>query len=154
MSKKASKPRNRIGRNERCPCDSGQKFKNCHGRSSASVLRPELKHFLDTGETPVRWVISSSTGTAFFVDGDGRVLVFPTRAMAAQVQQAPLFADQDPHEINVAGVGPTKWAHLQEILPFVEVESVEQAMAFVEARIAAQQAASAVSNTTNTTPPT
>jgi len=22
-----------VGRNEPCPCDSGKKFKNCHGRS-------------------------------------------------------------------------------------------------------------------------
>jgi len=140
MSKKKRKIRNRIGRNERCPCGSGGKFKYCHGRSEQSVLRPEITHFIDTGEEAIRWVISSNTGTAFFVDKLGRVLVFPTRAMAAQIQQHELFAGQAPQEINVAGVGPTKWAHLQEILPFVEVANAEEAITFVQERIAMQQA--------------
>ena len=87
---------------------------------------------------PIRWVISSSTGTAFFVDEAGRVLVFPTKAMAAEIKQHELFAGHDPQEINVAGVGPSKWAHLQEILPFVEVASAEEAIAHVQARIELQ----------------
>ncbi|MCH2098068.1 MAG: SEC-C domain-containing protein, partial [Pseudomonadales bacterium] len=31
-STRAVEPRNKIGRNERCPCGSGQKYKRCHGR--------------------------------------------------------------------------------------------------------------------------
>ena len=139
MSKKKVKVRNRIGRNEKCPCESGNKFKYCHGRTEQSIIRPEIKQFIDTGEEPVRWVISSSTGTAFFVDKAGRVLVFPTKAMATEIQRHELFSEQDPNEINVAGVGPSKWAHLQEILPFVEVASVESAVVFIQERIEAQQ---------------
>lgn len=139
MSKKKVKVRNRIGRNEKCPCESGNKFKYCHGRNEQSIIRPEIKQFIDTGEEPVRWVISSSTGTAFFVDKAGRVLVFPTKAMATEIQRHELFSEQDPNEINVAGVGPSKWAHLQEILPFVEVASVDSAVVFIQERIEAQQ---------------
>ena len=139
MSKKKVKVRNRIGRNEQCPCESGNKFKYCHGRNEQSIIRPEVKQFIDTGEEPVRWVISSSTGTAFFVDKAGRVLVFPTKAMATEIQRHELFSEQDPNEIHVAGVGPSKWAHLQEILPFVEVASAEAAVVFIQERIEAQQ---------------
>jgi len=139
VSKKKVKVRNRIGRNEQCPCESGNKFKYCHGRNEQSIIRPEIKQFIDTGEEPVRWVISSSTGTAFFVDKAGRVLVFPTKAMATEIQRHELFSEQDPNEINVAGVGPSKWAHLQEILPFVEVASAEAAVVFIQERIEAQQ---------------
>ena len=139
MSTKKVKVRNRVGRNEKCPCESGNKFKYCHGRTEQSIIRPEIQQFIDTGEEPVRWVISSSTGTAFFVDKAGRVLVFPTKAMATEIQRHELFSEQDPHEINVAGVGPSKWAHLQEILPFVEVASVESAVVFIQERIEAQQ---------------
>jgi hypothetical protein len=51
-----------------------------------------------------------------------------------------MFADREPGEINVAGVGPTKWAHLQETLPFLEVVSVEQALALIDERINSQKA--------------
>lgn len=139
MSKKKVKVRNCIGRNEPCPCKSGNKFKYCHGRSEQSIIRPEIKQYIDTGEEPVRWVISSSTGTAFFVDKAGRVLVFPTKAMATAIQRHELFSEQDSNEINVAGVGPSKWAHLQEILPFLEVASAEQALVLIQERIEAQQ---------------
>ena len=28
----AIEPRKKVGRNERCPCGSGKKYKHCHGR--------------------------------------------------------------------------------------------------------------------------
>jgi hypothetical protein len=139
-----SKQRTRIGRNEKCPCGSSLKFKQCHGSVAAGLAlddaapKAAVPQFIDTGEMPIRWVISSSTGTAFFVDGAGRILVFPTKAMATEIQRHELFADQDPQELNVAGVGPSKWAHLQEILPFVEVASAEEAIAHIQARIELQ----------------
>lgn len=130
----------RIGRNERCPCGSGSKFKYCHGRRSAAPQQPYIQQYIDTGEDPIRWVISSVTGTAFFVDAAGRILVFPTREMAQEITKLELFADHEDGEINVSGVGPTKWAHLQATLPFVEVESAAQAAAFIAERLAAQAA--------------
>jgi hypothetical protein len=49
-------------------------------------------------------------------------------------------ASQEPGEINVAGVGETKFAHLCETLPYVEVESAEQAVELVRGRITARRA--------------
>src|SRR5579872_2628903 len=40
------KRRNKIGRNEKCPCNSGIKYKHCHGKSKEGLLLPEevVKH--------------------------------------------------------------------------------------------------------------
>lgn len=130
----------RIGRNEACPCGSGSKFKVCHGRDlDAQPMAPEPQ-YIDSGEEPIRWVIVSDTGTAFFADVANRIIVFPTREMATEISKLEMFADREPGEINVAGVGPTKWVHLQETLPFLEVASVAQAMALIDERINSQKA--------------
>lgn len=130
----------RIGRNAECPCGSGVKFKRCHGRSPTSQIVPMIKQFIDSGEEPVRWVISNSTGTSFFVDKQGRILTFADKAIAVEIARMPIFAAQDENEINIAGIGPTKWQRLQETLPFIEVGSFEMAAALIEERIADQQA--------------
>lgn len=138
---KSQKVRTRIGRNEPCPCNSGSKFKVCHGKPESSQLRPELRQYVDQGETPIRWVVANSSGTGFFADKENRIMVFPTRSLALEVARLELFAIQDVNEINVAGVGPTKWAHLQATLPFLEVDSKEMAIALIDARIEAQHTA-------------
>lgn len=130
----------RIGRNEACPCGSGSKFKVCHGRAADSQLRPYLKQYIDTGESAIRWVIANSKATAFFADVGNRIIVFPTREMAVEISRLDVFADQEPNELNIAGIGPTKWTHLQETLPFVEVVSVDQAKALIHERLEAQRA--------------
>ena len=132
--------RTRIGRNERCPCGSGSKFKRCHGEQVSAPEQPPVQPYIDSGEEPIRWVIVSGTGTAFFADVANKIIVFPTREMATEISKLEMFADRDPGEINVAGVGPTKWGHLQETLPFLEVESVAQAIALIDERINSQKA--------------
>lgn len=127
--------RNRIGRNEACPCGSGDKFKRCHGRGANSKIVPVIKHMIDTGEEPIRWVITNQSATSFFVDKQGRVLVFPTKQMAVEIANLDLFASQGPNEIHVAGVGPTKWQKLQETLPFIEAPNFETAAALIEERV-------------------
>jgi hypothetical protein len=102
-------------------------------------MAPEPQ-YIDSGEEPIRWVIVSDTGTAFFADVANRIIVFPNREMATEISKLEMFADREPGEINVAGVGPTKWVHLQETLPFLEVESVAQAMALIDERINSQKA--------------
>lgn len=126
----------RIGRNEQCPCGSGSKFKRCHG---GLVDAPQPMPYIDSGEEPVRWVIISETGTAFFADVGNRIIVFPSREIAHEITQLEMFAERDPGEINIAGIGPTKWAHLQESFPFVEVQSAAQAQELIAERLQARQ---------------
>lgn len=134
-----SKTRTRVGRNESCPCGSNAKFKYCHGLSEHSQLVPTIKNYIDSGESPIKWVISNDTGTAFFADKQSRIMVFSDKALAVQIAQLEIFAAQSQNEINVAGVGPTKWQHLQETLPFLEVPSAEMAVALIQERIEAKQ---------------
>jgi hypothetical protein len=91
--------------------------------------------FIDTGETPVRWLISDSTGTQFFADKDNRALVFDSRAAATAVASLEIFGTPEPGEINVAGVGETKWKLLQEKIPFVEIPDIETAARLIAERI-------------------
>jgi hypothetical protein len=135
-----SKNRNRFGRNEACPCGSGSKFKRCHGSPNGVTAVPEVHHYIDEGEAPVRWVISDSNGTAFFADKDGRVMVFADKTVAVQIARLDMFSSQEPNEINVAGVGPAKWQHLQETLPYLEVPTSEMAVTLIQERIAAKSA--------------
>lgn len=130
----------RIGRNAACPCGSGGKFKRCHGRSPNSQLIPMLKQLVDSGEEPVRWVLANSTGTSFFVDKQGRIMTFADRQVAIEVARMTMFESQEEYEINIAGIGPTKWQHLQEQFPFIEVAGFEMAEALIKERIADQQA--------------
>lgn len=127
-----------LRRNDRCVCGSGIKYKNCHGRPENSVRK--AVGYIDTGETPIRWVISDRVGTSFFSTKSNEILVFQSRADAHAIAAMEEFGDQEPGEINVAGVGPTKWAHLQEKLQFIEVESVDHAKQLVHERIEAARA--------------
>jgi len=96
--------------------------------------------YIDTGEAGVRWVICDDTGVKFFADIDNRILVFKTRADATTVALLDDFAGQEAGEINVASVGPTKWAHLQETLPFVEIDDVQAGIELLRARIEVERA--------------
>lgn len=142
-----------VRRNDRCPCGSNQKFKSCCSPDAPwRSLRPHstreagLAHstarvpYIDDGEVAVRWVIVDDTGTRFFVDKDGRVLVFSNREAATVAAHLDEFADQSPGEINVGGVGPTKWQALQEKLPFVEVVDADTAAALIRERIEVRRA--------------
>lgn len=133
-----------IKRNDRCPCGSGKKFKTCHSPDApqhrVSYAAPaKAMNYIDTGELAVRYVICDNTGVKFFSDVDNKIIVFPSRESATAVALLAEFSDQAAGEINVAGVGPTKWEHLQAKLPFIEVESVEHAIDLVRARIAKMQ---------------
>lgn len=140
-----------IRRNDRCPCGSNKKFKTCCSPASPQRLssaplpaKPAQQPYIDSGESAVRWVIVDATGTRLFVDKDGHVLVFSDRVTATQIANLEEFSDQAPGDINVAGVGPTKWQALQEKLPFVEPPDVESAAALVRERIDARRARLAV----------
>jgi hypothetical protein len=128
------------GRNQPCFCGSGTKYKKCCGRAviARPVLRP-VPEFIDQGETAVRWVIVDNSGTRLFADVAGRALVFQCRDDAYAVTQLEDFNDQSPGEINVAAVGPHKWAVLQAKVPFVEVPNVATAATLVRERIAQQR---------------
>lgn len=124
-------------RNDRCTCGSGKKYKYCCLPSAEQQpVMSRSVHYIDSGESAVRWVISDQTGTKFFSDKDGRVLVFADKAAATGVALLDDFADQEPGEINVAAVGPTKWLILQEKLPFIEIDNVDVGAALVRERIA------------------
>ena len=129
-------------RNDRCVCGSGKKYKYCcHPQA---LTQPEVAkkktHYIDTGESAVRYVICDGKGTSFFVDKAGRIIVFQTRADAIAIATLDEFNAVEPGEINVAGVGPTKWEHLQKTLPYVEVTGAEEAITLVRERMAAMQA--------------
>jgi len=129
---------NRLGRNEPCPCGSGQKFKRCCS-SSAAQSRVQLRlpgvSYIDTGEHAVRWVICDDKGTSFFSDKDNRIIIFTDKMMAVSVAGATEFSDQSDGEVNVAGIGEIKFAYLRDTLPYVEVADVESALALVRERI-------------------
>lgn len=133
MSKK--KVRKHIGRNESCPCGSRIKFKRCHGRDPNDHRVVAVKQYVDSDEAPVRWVITNDTATAFFSDIKNRILVFADRQIAVDVIRLDIFAGAGPNEINLAGVGQTKWQHLQDTLPFIEVNSFDMAQALLQERI-------------------
>jgi hypothetical protein len=127
----------RVPRNSRCTCGSGKKYKYCCKTDAEEqpqvVQRPAT--YIDAGEPAVRYVIVDGKGTGFFVDKTGRILVFASRADAIAVVTMDEFVGAEAGEINVAGVGETKWAHLQATLPFVEVDA-ETGTALVRERIA------------------
>jgi hypothetical protein len=68
-------------------------------------------------------------------------MVFPDKSTAVTIARLDMFSPQAENEINVAGVGPTKWQHLQETLPYIEIVSTENAMALIQERISSQTAA-------------
>jgi hypothetical protein len=141
-------------RNDRCPCGSQKKFKKCCGTSLAFV-RPTpraIPQFIDTGEMPIRWVITDDTGKKLFSDKDNRALVFSSKDEAFATATLDLFAEQAPGDINVAGVGETKFKILQEKIPFVEV-TAEMAEALISERIAAGLAQMEAEESEEDTPP-
>ena len=127
-------------RNDRCPCQSGKKFKRCCG-APVEIARPLLNTnghspaYIDYGEEAIRWLIVDSSGTKIFSDIENHAIVFQKREDAFAVTQLEDFADQDPGEINVAGVGPTKWQMLQNKISFVEVLDADTAIKLVRERI-------------------
>ena len=133
---------NIVRRNDRCVCGSGKKFKHCCSPDAPSRPKQYVKpvQYIDTGEEAIRWVICDDTGVKFFSDKDNRILVFKSRADATSIALLDDFAGQEAGEINVAGVGPSKWAHLQEILPFVEVDYVSTGIELLRERMALQRA--------------
>jgi hypothetical protein len=131
-----SKNRTRIGRNQLCPCGSLRKHKYCHGRPHNRIT--EIKNYTDTGEAPVKWVISNNSGTAFFADKDGRIIIFSSKQLSLDIARLDLFKPHVENEINIAGVGPTKWQHLQDTLPYIEVDTRDNAILLIQDRIAAR----------------
>lgn len=142
MAKKASSEiekdesllRRRPRRNDRCACDSGKKFKYCHG-AAPNNINWRKPAYIDGGESAVRWVIVNRHGTSFFSTKDNQIMVFKSRADANAVAMLDEFADQEPGDINVGGVGPTKWQHLQDTLDYIEVENVDHGVALIQERI-------------------
>lgn len=148
-----------CGRNQSCPCGSTHKYKHCclprfwkaeerreSGQLSTGIEssfapprpRRAAARLTDTGEMPVRWVIADAGGTRLFADIQNRALVFSDRSTAHEIAGLHEFNDAEPGSINVAGVGPTKWALLQEKIAFVEVDKAE-ATRLVRERIQVQQ---------------
>lgn len=105
--------------------------------------RPSLQNvppeYIDYGEEPVRWVIVDDSGTKLFADVDNRAIVFSNKDDAYAIAHLDDFADQAPGEVNVAGVGETKWEALQQKIPFVEVHDAETATQLVQVRLAYQK---------------
>jgi hypothetical protein len=125
-------------RNDRCPCGSGQKFKKCCAHAAphhSNGHHSRAVGYIDDGEDAVRWVITDARGTSFFSDKDNRILVFTDKADAFAVASLSDFSSQEAGEINVASVGATKFKHLCEILPYVEVSNAETAVGLVRERI-------------------
>jgi hypothetical protein len=131
-----------VRRNDKCPCDSGKKYKHCHSPEASKHPNSHMKpvKYIDNGEEAVKYVIGDSTGVKFFSDKDNNILVFASREDATAIALLEDFAEQSPGEINVAGVGQTKWEHLQTKLPYVEVKSVEHAASLIRERIEIQAA--------------
>lgn len=135
---------NRVGRNQHCPCNSGKKYKKCcinkRNRSVWNSMPESQPRAIDYGEDPIKWVICDQTGKKFFVDKQGRILVFSLKDTAHAAATLEVFSEQGPNEINVAGVGATKWKKIQDELPHVEVENIEMATALINERIDYQKA--------------
>jgi len=132
-----------MKRNDKCPCGSDKKFKRCCSpdapqHNSAPNYAPG---YIDSGEAAVRWIICNRTGTALFADKSNRALVFKNKADAYAIAMLAEFSTQEPGDINVGAVGPTKWAHLQDQLPFVEIDDQETAEQLLRERIAEALAA-------------
>jgi hypothetical protein len=130
-------------RNDRCPCGSGKKFKKCCTPSAphqSNGHHSRAVGYIDDGEDAVRWVITNARGTSFFSDKDNKILVFTDKAVAFAIAHMSEFSSQEPGEINVAAVGESKFKHLCEILPYVEVSDVETGVELVLQRIEARQA--------------
>lgn len=120
-------------RNALCVCGSGIKFKKCCGQP------PSSNRYHDYGEDAIRWVVVDDTGIKLFADVEGRALVFTDREAAYAIARLDEFSEQQPGEINVAGIGPTKWQTLQEKIAFREVSTADEGAALVRAVLQAAQ---------------
>jgi hypothetical protein len=132
-----------LRRNDPCACGSGKKFKKCCSHTAPrqnNGPHSRAVGYIDDGEGAARWVITNARGTSFFSDKDNKILVFTDKAVAFAVAHMSEFSSQEPGEINVAAVGESKFKHLCEILPYVEVSDVETGVALVLERIAVRQA--------------
>jgi len=127
----------RWPRNARCHCGSGKKYKYCcHAQSSEQpILSSKRTNYIDTGESAVRYVISDARGTSFFSSKEGKILVFASKADAFAIATSDVFRDAEPGEINVAGVGQSKWEHIQKELPFIEPTDVVHAETLLKERM-------------------
>lgn len=110
----------RHKRNDRCFCGSGRKYKYCH--ALRPLVQPDslVPRRIDSGEEPIRFVITDSIGTSFFSTLDGKVMVFSDSATARRVANMTEFDEQAPGEINVVGIGETKWQIFTAKLPYIE----------------------------------
>lgn len=133
---------NKFRRNDPCPCGSSRKFKKCCGGVYDARAGEGYRgvSYIDTGETAVRWVICDERGTSFFSDKDNRMLVFTDKPTAIAVANMTEFSEQHTGEINVAGIGATKFTYLCETMPYVEVTDIETAVNLVRERIDAKLA--------------
>ena len=127
----------RFPRNNRCYCGSGKKHKYCCQLRAAEqpTFVAQKTTYIDSGEAPARYVITDSRGTSFFSDKTGAILVFSSKADAFAIATDSVFAAAEPGEINVAGVGASKWAAIQKDLPFVEPVDVAHARKLVYDRM-------------------
>lgn len=125
MLRREARPR----RNERCFCGSGKKYKYCHARNAVAQPHKRDTAYLDYDEVPIRFVIANSEGTGFFSTKDGKIMVFMSAHSAEAIARLPEFDDQVPGEINIVGIGHTKWQFFQERLPTVEFSDDAQAVA-------------------------
>jgi hypothetical protein len=132
---------NKLGRNEPCVCGSNVKFKKCCGGNGSAqrhyATQPQVT-YIDSGEAAVRWVICDQKGTSFFSTKDNQILVFTDKATAFAIAGLADFSGQEYGEINVAGVGETKFKHLCETLPHIEVADIDTAVALIQERIASK----------------
>jgi hypothetical protein len=129
-----------MKRNDKCSCGSDKKFKRCCS-PEAPQHNSAAPQYHDSGEAAVRWVICDRAGTALFADKDNRALVFKNKEDAYAIAVLDEFSSQEPGDINVGAVGPTKWAHIQDQLLFVEIDDIETAAQLLRERIAAFNAA-------------
>lgn len=133
----------KFRRNDICFCGSGRKFKRCclnRHRSTWKTMPNSEPRAIDYGEDAVRWIICDQTGTQFFVDKQGRILIFTDKQTAHAAATLDLFGAPESGEINVAGVGQTKWQKIQDELPHVDVPNIETAIALIRERIDDQMA--------------
>lgn len=92
----------KIGRNELCPCDSGKKFKKCHGVAEAGPLPvPEEKFFC---------LLLPRRGNRAVTDAGGLVKVWASQEKARV--DAMFSLRGEPYVIS--GMSDEQWAGFQQ----------------------------------------
>ena len=143
----------RVNRNALCPCGSGAKFKNCHGRDPRNYKPITRKQYCARNATPIRWLISNELGRSFFSNADNRILVFTDKQIAVDLVRSYLFNTTDLRELQIADIDEASWQSLRETVPFIEVSDLPTAIELVSARINGitaklEEAAEAISDST------